>query len=147
MRQRSGMVAELRIPPPAEEPIFLDVSGRRRRLVIVVGLAFAAVVLGGIGMLAFGLGAGAPVTVPGWPGAGLGRPEPASGEVGPALVGVASPTPTTVRQPSTSRTAAPVRTGRPSVSPTPTPSATAGRGAGHGNRPTAKPAKSPGKPG
>jgi hypothetical protein len=140
------------VRPPAEEPVFLDTSGRRRRLVITVGLAFAGAILSGIGMLAFGLGAGTPVTVPGWPGADLGRPEPVRGEVGPARLGAGSPTPTALPRPDTSPGLAGTATTRPAspparATPAPTPMSTPNRGAGTGNRPTAKPSKSPGKPG
>jgi hypothetical protein len=72
----------------AGTPVFLDSTGRRRRLVLAAGLACAAVLLTGMAVLAFGLFAGSPLPLPGWPEPA----DPGRGEIGAGQLG-ASPTP------------------------------------------------------
>ena len=69
-------------------PVFLDRTGRRRRLMMAAGLAYAAVLLTGMALLTVGLFSGSPLPLPGWPGPA----DPGRGEIGAGQVG-ASPTP------------------------------------------------------
>jgi hypothetical protein len=72
----------------AGAPVFLDRTGRRRRLVLAAGLACAAVLLTGMALLTVGLFSGAPLPLPGWPEPA----DPGRGEIGAGHLG-ASPTP------------------------------------------------------
>jgi hypothetical protein len=47
--------------------VFVDRSGRRRRLLTVVGAALGVALLASLGLLIAGMVAGSPVPIPGWP--------------------------------------------------------------------------------
>ena len=55
---------------PGSRPVFLDRSGRRRRLALLVGTSLAIALLTTLGLLIAGLSAASPVTVPGFPEVG-----------------------------------------------------------------------------
>jgi len=56
-------------------PVFVDHSGRRRRLAVLIGSSAAVVIVVALVILATGLSGVAPLSVPGFPD--LGRPAPA----------------------------------------------------------------------
>jgi hypothetical protein len=68
-------------------PVFVDRSGRRRRLVAVVGSTLAVVLVAGLGLLLAGLVGGTPLNVPGFPDAVRPVPDatepPTGGEPAP----------------------------------------------------------------
>ncbi|MEV0271269.1 hypothetical protein AB0H43_21030 [Hamadaea sp. NPDC050747] len=118
---------------PSTRPVFVDRSGRRRRLITVLGAALGvSLLLGLIGLGASLLGGG-PAQLPGWPGHG----------------GAAEPKPSVVAEPSgepsssTATTRTSVPTGSVSPSATPRTAATsAPPGQTNTHRPTAKPSRS-----
>ena len=63
---------------PAEDepagPVFVDQSGRRRRMAILIGSSVAVVIVVALVMLATGLSGAAPLSIPGFPD--LARPAP-----------------------------------------------------------------------
>jgi hypothetical protein len=75
--------------PPRVRPVFLDRSGRRRRLTVLVGTSLAAALLASLALLLAGLSGAAPIGVPGFPdrgeqaGADGGAPEDWSPTAGP----------------------------------------------------------------
>jgi hypothetical protein len=112
-------------------PVFVDHTGRRRRVAIVLGSGLGVVLIIGLVMLTAGLVSGSPVPLPGWPDAahveeGGNQPTPA-------------PVPTWSQEPAAKR----------STDPTvPTPATTSdapGNGNGNGNG-HGRPTKTPGKP-
>ncbi|MEO3924096.1 hypothetical protein ABGB07_09600 [Micromonosporaceae bacterium B7E4] len=54
-------------------PIFVDRTGRRRRVAVLAGVALGAGLLVSLGLLAVGLLTGGSVAVPGWPDTGSGH--------------------------------------------------------------------------
>jgi len=121
--RRSGPPEQARTDR-STRPVFVDRSGRRRRLVTVLGAAFGVLLLLGLIGLGASLMGGDPAQPPGWPG-----------QEGAAEL-----------KPSAERTAAPSRTAEPSPSVTTSPSATpkksattAPPGQTNTHRPTAKP--------
>ncbi|GIF78313.1 hypothetical protein [Asanoa siamensis] len=117
--------------------VFVDRTGRRRRILTWVAVASGALLVSALGLLAAGLLAGGPLPLAGWTGDGPGTPGRDAAVIGPAPV----PPP-----PVTQRATAPSSRARPSVAATPRPSAATasatdrpGRGVGRGNKPTAKP--------
>jgi len=50
-----------------ERPVFLDRSGRRRRLAVLLGVGLAAGLLASLGLLVAGLWGASPVSGPGFP--------------------------------------------------------------------------------
>jgi hypothetical protein len=52
---------------PGPRPVFLDRSGRRRRLVVLVGVGLAVLLIAGLGVLLIGLTGPAGLHVPGFP--------------------------------------------------------------------------------
>jgi hypothetical protein len=106
-------------------PVFVDRSGRRRRLITMVGAAFGVLLLLGLIGLGVSLMGGDGAQPPGWPGAdGVAGPKPS----------VAA----TSVQPSTAVT---TRTGLPSATPSMTPKKTTTTPPGQVNthRPTTRP--------
>ncbi|WP_091558563.1 hypothetical protein [Micromonospora pattaloongensis] len=130
------------------QPVFVDRTGRRRRLAVFGGTGIAAGLVAWLGLLLSGLVTGGPLPLPGWPEAGP-RPQQnraeAKREVRPSPTAVRAPAPATVPSAVTTPTV------RPSA-PVARPSAKAAgnRGLGDERRRTptqrAKPSKSPGKP-
>ncbi|MFC6019780.1 hypothetical protein ACFP2T_26675 [Plantactinospora solaniradicis] len=139
--------------PVRVRPVFVDRTGRRRRLTVLAGFAVGAGLLVSLGLLTLGLLAGGPVTVPGWPDirgeqapeeAGVGRlsvddspsatPPDGSGRTGSPVDGSARP---------------PVATSRPAPPPTPGPTTTdrPGQGDLHRNPKAVQSTTDPDKPG
>jgi hypothetical protein len=125
---------------PADQ-VFVDRTGRRRRVVVAVAAAGATFVLAAGAVLATGIVADGPAFIPGWP-AGEERVDPDSAVIGPRPGPVAT-IPAGHQSPAPS-----ARTTPPAAGNDPAPAVTdhPGRGGGRSNRPTAKPDKSPGKP-
>jgi hypothetical protein len=128
-------------------PVFVDPSGRRRRLAVAVGAAIAVALLGGLSLLVAVFSNGVPVSVPQWPasgprhgGAQVVAPPGSPRVVTSGRTEPAGTTPATPPAPA-ARTPAPAAT----IGPTVTAPAAPGHGNGRG-RPTDKPTKSPGKP-
>ncbi|MBF9135414.1 hypothetical protein I0C86_41930 [Plantactinospora sp. S1510] len=140
-------------PPGRVKPVFVDRTGRRRRLAVLAGLGVGAGLLVSLGMLVLGLLAGGPVTVPGWPDArGEHAPEdPAVGRLG--VDGSPSATPPDgsgrTGPPAEDPARPPGATSRPVPPPSPVPTATdrPGQGDLHRNPKATKPTTDPDKPG
>lgn len=64
-------------PPTRGRPVFLDRSGRRRRLVLMVGAFVGVVLVASLGLLAAGLTDASPTRLPGFPDA-VRQVEPAT---------------------------------------------------------------------
>lgn len=140
--------------PGGAPPVFVDRTGRRRRLSILAGTAMGLGLLTSLGLIAAGLFSGSSVPLPGWPDgrvqqpieAGVEGPEGAGTEPTPG----SRPSPVTstspvVRPSASSTTAGPgvtTATSQPSQ-----PSSTGRPGQGDERSGTVKPSKSPGKPG
>jgi hypothetical protein len=75
-------------------PVFLDRSGRRRRLVLVAGAFFGVLLMASAGMLVAGMSGASPTGVPGFPDAVR--------QVDEATPGPDAPPPTTTPDPGTS---------------------------------------------
>ncbi|MFS8480052.1 MAG: hypothetical protein FWJ93_14045 [Micromonosporaceae bacterium] len=134
------------------EAVFVDRSGRRRRLLTLVGAAVGVVLVAGLGLFAAGLVGSGPVSLPGWPDPGVqaGQDRPASNTPAPS---------TATTTPASRRTS---RTTPPPAAPTPTPTGVSAStvaptsgpraptevpGRGDEHRRTPQPTKPPGKPG
>ncbi len=131
-------------PVRVADQVFVDRSGRRRKVVVGAGMALAGLALTALAALGAGLVAGGgPGAVPGWPAAEHGAAS--DGVIGrPPAPG--APTPRVGPRTTPGRTpAAPTSAGPPTSAPTATESVHPGRGQGRSNRPTHT--KSPGKPG
>ncbi|MGX7676561.1 hypothetical protein [Plantactinospora sp. DSM 117369] len=101
-------------------PVFVDRTGRRRRVAVLAGLALGAGLLVSLGLLAVGLLTGGSVAVPGWPDAGGGHLRDEAGTGRSETSAPATPTG------GPARTApAPAGTARP-ANPTARPAAPAG---------------------
>lgn len=134
--------------PGGAPPVFVDRTGRRRRLTLLAGTAMALGMLTSLGLIAAGLFTDSSVSLPGWsedpPGQqpieagvdGLGS-APSTGPPPSPVTSTAAP----VRSVPSGTTAAPVPTG-----PRKSPAATDRPGQGDERR-TAKPSRSPGRPG
>jgi hypothetical protein len=66
------------------ETVFLDPTGRRRRLVVAAGLGLSGILLAAIAVLVAGLSGAAPLPLPGLPGANHGVMRGEVGAVDPA---------------------------------------------------------------
>jgi len=68
---------------PAEDepkgPVFVDHSGRRRRMAVMIGSSVAVVIIVALVMLVAGLSGAAPMSIPGFPDLGKPAPPPAAG--------------------------------------------------------------------
>jgi hypothetical protein len=117
-------------------PVFVDRSGRRRRLLTVVGAALAVALLASLALLLAGLVPGGAVPLPGWPDAG-GPEQP-----GPVVEFTDEASTSPDAQETPGQTVGPVPTG----TPTPTPDGP-GNSDEHRRDPPGKPTKSPGRPG
>jgi hypothetical protein len=114
--------------PAAPDPVFVDHSGRRRRLFKLIGVALAVALTSTLGAFVAGLVGMAPAGLPGWPNDGR-KAQPA-----------VTPAPSTARTgagqeppgglPGTSANATPTV----GASPTPSPTRT-----NNGRRPTSRP--------
>ncbi|SCE84510.1 hypothetical protein GA0070607_2274 [Micromonospora coriariae] len=135
--------------PGGAPPVFVDGTGRRRRLTVVAGTAMALGLLTSLGLIAAGLFLDTSVPLPGW------SDDPRAPR--PVEVGVdAINQPRVADPPSTSSVTG---TSTPLPSPTPTagarrsgpparvaPTATDQPGQSDQHRNTAKPSRPPGKP-
>ena len=72
-------------------PVFLDRSGRRRRVVLIAGSSLAVLLLTSLALLIAGLFGAAPAHIPGFPDSGADR----AGNDRPAVTPVPTPAPTT----------------------------------------------------
>ncbi|MEV0719675.1 hypothetical protein [Asanoa sp. NPDC050611] len=113
--------------------VFVDRTGRRRRVLAWLAVTSAAVLVGALGLLAAGLLTGSPLPLPGWTG---GTPEPESAVIGPAPPPAVRPTAKPASDSPAGRSSSSVTTG---PAATTSPADKPGRGIGRGNRPTDKP--------
>lgn len=132
-------------------PVFVDGTGRRRRLTVIAGTAMGLGLLTSLALIAAGLFLDTSVPLPGWSDDSRGTRPVEAGVDGikpPRVAGSPSPSPST-------RTSAPLprvtpttgdRSRTTTATPTATPSATDQPGRGDERRNTAKPSRSPGKP-
>lgn len=133
-------------PGRRTNPVFVDRTGRRRRVALLAGAALAAGLIAWLGLLLAGLFTAGPLPIPGWPEGGS-RADQAGAEAD-------LPSPTPVRAPVTVRTAGPSSATAPAVAPSgrvpgnPAAGASDRPGVGdeHRGTPRARPSKSPGKP-
>lgn len=134
---------------PGGVPVFVDRTGRRRRVAVIAGTALGLGLLASLGLVFAGLFTDSTVRVPGW--SEQKRQPPI--EVGldgigprtsPSARPTASPRPAAPAQSATA-TASPVQpsASRPPARPSARPSPP---GQGDEHRNTARPSKSPGKP-
>ncbi|WP_433653163.1 hypothetical protein ACQP2C_13880 [Micromonospora zamorensis] len=139
--------------PGAAPPVFVDGSGRRRRLTVIAGTAMGLGLLASLALIVAGLFLDTSVPLPGWSDDprgsrpveagvdGINQPRVAESPsrspspVTRTSVPLPRPTPTTGDRPSTATSAA---TGASSTSERP--------GRGDERRNTAKPSRPPGKP-
>lgn len=134
--------------PGGPPPVFVDRTGRRRRLTVIAGTAMGLGLLTSLVLILAGLFVDSSVSVPGW--SDDSAPVEAELEGGDDLGGASSaPRP----EPVTS-TSAPLPTATRGVAPAATTTAPGSRptrseqpGQGEDRRNTAKPSRSPGKPG
>lgn len=132
-------------------PVFVDRTGRRRRITVVAGTATGLGLLAGLGLVLAGLFGDTSVPLPGWTDpkarppveAGIDGPDEFGQPAGPTLrpapaTGTAVPSPTA----TATRTATPATTASTASSPSATDTVP-GRG---DERRTIKPNRSPGKP-
>ncbi|MCG5440552.1 hypothetical protein [Micromonospora foliorum] len=136
--------------PGPVPPVFVDGSGRRRRLTVIMGTAMGLGLLTSLALIAAGLFLDTSVPLPGWSDDSRGTRPVEAGVDGINAPRVAeSPSPS-----SATRTSAPLPRTTPTSDRSPTtagttagtPSATAQPGRGDERRNTAKPSRSPGKP-
>lgn len=137
--------------PGAPSPVFVDRTGRRRRLTVIAGTAMGLGLLTSLGLVAAGLFLDTSVPLPGWSDdrrapleAGFddrnaGRPSP-TGARPSTVTSTSAPTPTATRSVAPRNSSAPASTG-----PAAQPSRSDRPGQGDERR-SAKPSKSPGKP-
>ncbi|NUT18370.1 MAG: hypothetical protein HOV77_04235 [Hamadaea sp.] len=112
---------------PSTRPVFVDRSGRRRRLITILGGAFGVLLLLGLIGLGASLIGGGPAQLPGWPGHdGAAEPKP-SAVVEPSK----APSPSSAETTRTAPTS--------SVTPAATAKTTTPPGRVNTHRPTAKP--------
>ncbi|WP_433284445.1 hypothetical protein [Micromonospora sp. CA-244673] len=135
--------------PGAAPPVFVDRTGRRRRLTVIAGVAMGLGLLTSLGLILAGLFFDSTVPLPGWSDtkpppieAGVDAPprdaKPTSPNPRPPSVTSTSPS---APAPAASRTTAPTR----AATPAPRPTATV-PGQGDERRHSPKPSRPPGKP-
>ncbi|MGK5737434.1 hypothetical protein [Micromonospora sp. URMC 103] len=133
-------------------PVFVDRTGRRRRLTAIAGTAMGLGLLTGLVLILAGLFFEAPVRVPGWPNSRPAQPIEAGLDgrdgIGASPSAASVPvTPSTSHAPAPSRSASPsaVRT-TPVRPPSARPTGSDRPGQGDERRGNPKPSRSPGKP-
>ncbi|MFC0007917.1 hypothetical protein [Micromonospora siamensis] len=157
--------------PGGEPPVFVDRTGRRRRLTMVAGTVMGLGLLTSVGLIAAGLFSDSSVSLPGWSEQGrrqapieagvrqesldeAGQPASRQRPRPTTATSTAAPLPTrtatTGATPATTTTTATATSGptatttaTPTTQPTPS---TSPPGQGDVRRSTAKPSRSPGKP-
>lgn len=137
----------MRNQPGEPTPVFVDGTGRRRRVSVIAGSAIGVGLLASLALILAGLFLDTSVSVPGW--SDDRRPAGVDGraELGEASLVTPGPSPVT-------STSAPAPTGSPTpgVRPTSAPSAAHPAASDHPGQgderreSTGKPSKSPGKP-
>ncbi|MEU4471422.1 hypothetical protein [Micromonospora sp. NPDC023888] len=136
--------------PGSVPPVFVDGTGRRRRLTMIAGTAMGLGLLTSLALIAAGLFLDTSVPLPGWSDDSRGTRPVEAGVDGVSPPRVAeSPSPSPA-----ARTSAPMPRATPTSDRSPTttatatgtPSATDQPGRGDEHRRTAKPSRSPGKP-
>ncbi|MEU8296133.1 hypothetical protein AB0C04_02450 [Micromonospora sp. NPDC048909] len=137
--------------PGGAPPVFVDRTGRRRRLTVIAGTAMGLGLLTSFALILAGLFFDPSVPLPGWSDDRPAQPVEAGldgqGEVADLPGAVPSPiTHTSAPVPATSPSAD-ARTGRPTpAAPAARPSGSDRPGQGDERRNTAKPSRPPGKP-
>ncbi|MCW3842932.1 hypothetical protein ONA70_22800 [Micromonospora yasonensis] len=136
--------------PGGAAPVFVDRTGRRRRLAVIAGTAMGLGLLTSLGLILAGLFFDSSVPIPGWSEtkvrppieAGVDAPSRAPGGTSPSPR-PASPTSTSTPLPSSAPTAT-----RPTTRATapPAQSSTGVPGQGDEHRSSAKPSRTTGKP-
>ncbi|MFD0786376.1 hypothetical protein ACFQZ8_20955 [Micromonospora azadirachtae] len=135
--------------PGTASPVFVDRTGRRRRLTVIAGTVMGLGLLTSVVLILAGLFFDAPVSVPGWPESRPAQPIEAGldGRAGLGPSPSASPsrvTHSTGSAPTPARSVTPDATGP--APRTAQPARTDHPGQGDEHRSTAKPDRSPGKP-
>jgi hypothetical protein len=85
------------------DPVFVDRSGVRRRLVTIAGAGLGTALAVGCLALVAGLTGSSPVPLPGFPDSGQGQHAPENAVVLPAAVPTAGPVTSAVRRPPSPR--------------------------------------------
>ncbi|MFR9777762.1 hypothetical protein ACL02O_17120 [Micromonospora sp. MS34] len=136
--------------PGGVPPVFVDRTGRRRRLTVIAGTAMGLGLLTSLGLILAGLFFRSPVPIPGWSETKV-HPPIEAGVDAPGLPGEqASPSPRPAPATSTAAPLPSAPTGTSSTTRTTTPPApepsTSTPGQGDEHRSSAKPSRTPGKP-
>lgn len=131
------------------QPVFVDGTGRRRRLAVFAGGGIGVGLLVSLTLIVVGLFTGSPLPVPGWPEPGSQHQQEgnvADNTVRSPTAGPGEPTASTTGTATTS--GSPGQTPRPTSSTDGQPAATNQPGLGDQRRatPGVKETKSPGKP-
>ncbi|SBT50602.1 hypothetical protein [Micromonospora auratinigra] len=134
--------------PGAAPPVFVDRTGRRRRLTVIAGTAMGLGLLTSLGLILAGLFFDSSVPIPGWSDpkvqspveAGVDAPAPPRNTPSRRPEPVTSTTP-----PRPSATPTATRTTRRATTPAVQPSASV-PGQGDRKRNSARPSRTPGKP-
>jgi hypothetical protein len=118
--------------PVTVDPVFVDRSGRRRRLIVAAGVAGGLVLILAAGVLLAGLTGAGSAAAPGWPGAATSSPAPHRGAAPKrsAVPRVTTNPPVAVRV----TTAPPTRSATATAFPSPTATATVTPSASAKNR-------------
>ncbi|MGI5524952.1 hypothetical protein ACQEUX_29015 [Micromonospora sp. CA-259024] len=134
--------------PGSAPPVFVDGTGRRRRLTVVAGTAMGLGLLTSLALILAGLFLDTSVPLPGWSDDPRGSVPVEAGVDGITKPQVAdSPSPSPVNRTSPPLPRPTSTTGeRPPTTATGAPSATSQPGRGDEHRNTEKPSRSPGKP-
>jgi hypothetical protein len=137
--------------PGGAPPVFVDGTGRRRRLTVIAGTAMALGLLTSLGLIAAGLFLDTSVPLPGWsddPRAprpveagvdGINQPRVTQSPSSSSVTGTSAP------RPSPTPTAGARRSGPPTAANV-APSASDQPGRGDQHRNTGRPSRPPGKP-
>lgn len=137
--------------PGAAPPVFVDRSGRRRRLTVIAGAAMGLGLLTSLGLILAGLFFDSSVPLPGWSDTKQQPPVEAGVDVPGGVRQEATHTPRPAPITSTSVPAAALTSAAPTsatrtTAPAPQQSTSTPPGQGVDRRSTAKPSKTPGKP-
>lgn len=133
--------------PGGAPPVFVDRTGKRRRLMTIAGTAIGLGLLTSIGLIAAGIFGDSTVPLPGWSDP-RARPPVEAGVDAPEELGrPAGPTPSSRPSTATGTVPTPTRTAGPSATTARPEAQPSADGPGQGDvRRTVKPGRSPGKP-